>query len=77
MSYGYTTRLVSLNKQANRSSLGVKLGKVCIKQEIPVAEVASQLGVSRQTVYNWFIGTHEPHPDLNATIEELLDSYSE
>ena len=74
MSYGYTTRLSSINKQADKSSLGVKLGRVCIKQE--VAEVASQLGVSRQTVYNWFEGTHFPHPDLTDAREGLLKSYN-
>jgi len=77
MSYGYTTRLNSLNRQADKSSLGVKLGKVCIKQEIPVAEVASQLGVSRQTIYNWFQGTHYPHPDLTDDIKALLTSYAQ
>ena len=43
--------------------------------EVPVAEVADQLGVSRQTVYNWFEGTHFPHPDLTDAIEALLKSY--
>jgi DNA-binding XRE family transcriptional regulator len=77
MSYGYTTRLNSLNKQADKSSLGVKLGRVCIKKEIPVAEVAFQLGVSRQTVYNWFQGTHYPHPDLTDAVKALLISYTQ
>ncbi len=75
MSYGYTTRLSSITKQADGSSLGDKHGRVCNEQEIPVAEVASQLGVSRQTVYNWFEGTHFPHPDLTDAIEALLKSY--
>jgi len=76
MSYGYTTRLSRINKQADNASLGVKLGRVCIKREIPVAEVAYQLGVSRQTVYNWFEGTHFPHLDLTDAIEVLLKSYT-
>jgi len=75
MSYGYTTRLSSINKQASRASLGVKLGRVCIKQEIPVAEVSSQLGVSRQTVYNWFTGAHEPNEDLKDAVKILLVEY--
>ena len=75
MSYGYTTRVSNLNKQANRASLGVKLGRICIKQDIPVSEVAAQLGVSRQTVYNWFVGTHVPHADLNAAVRSLITSY--
>ena len=75
MSYGYSTRVSNLNKQANRTSLGVKLGRMCIKQDISVAEVATQLGVSRQTVYNWFVGTHVPHTDLDSAIRSLLTSY--
>jgi DNA-binding XRE family transcriptional regulator len=75
MSYGYSKRVSNLNRQANRASLGVKLGRVCIKQDISVAEVATQLGVSRQTVYNWFVGTHVPHTDLDGSIRSLLTSY--
>tara|TARA_R110001599_G_scaffold322501_1_gene533559 strand:- start:349 stop:582 length:234 start_codon:yes stop_codon:yes gene_type:complete len=75
MSYGYTTRLGSLNKQADGSLLGVKLGRVCIKHEVPVIDIASQLGVSRQTVYNWFMGTHEPKEELTALIKEIITEY--
>lgn len=75
MSYGYTTRLGSLNKQADGSLLGVKLGRVCIKHEVPVIDIASQLGVSRQTVYNWFMGTHEPKEELTTLIKEIITEY--
>lgn len=72
MSYGYTSRIDKLNRTANRSSLGVKLGRWCIKSDVSVSEIAFQLGVSRQTVYNWFDGTHEPNPEVSPIIEELL-----
>ncbi len=75
MSYGYTRRLDSLNKQADGSLLGVKLGRVCIKREVPAAQVASQLGVSRQTVYNWFIGLHEPNEELIPLIKKIIAKY--
>jgi len=75
MSYGYTTRLNSLNKQADRTSLGVKLGRVCIKHDMPVAELSSQLGVSRQTIYNWFVGFHEPNNELKAYVEAMISEY--
>lgn len=75
MSYGYTRRLDSLNKQADGSLLGVKLGRVCIKREVPAAQIASQLGVSRQTVYNWFIGLHEPNDELTASIKKIIAKY--
>lgn len=72
---GYTTRLVSLNKEANQSLLGVRLGRVCINHDVPVTEVASQLDVSRQTVYNWFMGIHEPNENLKDLIEEIIAEY--
>ncbi len=75
MSYGYTTRIGILNRQASRSLLGVKLGRVCIKNDVPVAEIASRLGVSRQAVYNWFVGTHEPNDNLTESIKELIIEY--
>jgi len=75
MSYGYTTRLSTMNKQADGSLSGVKLGRVCIRKEVPVAEVALQLGVSRQTVYNWFTGAHEPNEDLKDAVKILLVEY--
>ena len=75
MSYGYTTRLNSLNKQANGSHLGVKLGRVCIKHDVSVIEIATKLGVSRQTVYNWFMGIHEPNEELIKPISEIICKY--
>ena len=64
-----------MNKQADGSLSGVKLGRVCIRKEVPVAEVALQLGVSRQTVYNWFTGAHEPNEDLKDAVKILLVEY--
>jgi len=75
MSYGYTTRLDSLNKQANASHLGVKLGRVCIKHDLSVIEIATKLRVSRQTVYNWFMGIHEPNEGLAKPIREIIGKY--
>jgi predicted transcriptional regulator len=48
---------------------------VCIDYDVPVAEVSSQLGVSRQTVYNWFTGVHEPNQELTELIEEIIAEY--
>ena len=61
-----------LNQQAEQNRVGVKLGKKCIKLGIPVAEVAVRVGVSRQTVYNWFIGAYDPKPELATVITQLL-----
>ena len=42
MSYGYTTRIDSLNQKADQSLLGVRLGRVCIDNDVSVTEMASQ-----------------------------------
>jgi DNA-binding phage protein len=74
MAYGYSLRLIELNREADSSLLGVRLGKVCIRRNIPVSSVAEQLGVSRQTVYNWFVGVNNPQSRLALTVETLLKS---
>jgi DNA-binding transcriptional regulator YiaG len=66
MSYGYSQSLVEANKKANTKSLGVALGRLCIKHGISVSEVARELGVSRATVYNWFWGVTSPSPYLHS-----------
>jgi DNA-binding XRE family transcriptional regulator len=42
---------------------------------LPAAQVASQLGVSRQTVYNWFMGLHEPNEELIPLIKKIIAKY--
>lgn len=76
MGYGYSLRLIELNKQADRRLLGVRLGRVCLKHDISVADVASTLGVSRQTVYNWFIGETNPQKTIAPAVQALLVSFN-
>lgn len=72
MSYGYSARLIELNKNADMGQLGVRLGRACIRKKIPVSEIASQLGVSRQTVYNWFCGLNDPRASVAEEIESII-----
>lgn len=72
MNNRYSLNIMLLNQQAEQKRLGVKLGKKCIKLGIPVAEIAGKVGVSRQTVYNWFIGAYDPKPELAMVITQLL-----
>ena len=60
------------NQQAEQTRLGVKLGKKCIKLGVSVANIAIYLGVSRQTVYNWFVGAYDPKPELTDSIKDLI-----
>lgn len=72
MSYGYSLRLRSLNEQANASNIGVRLGRMCIKHDVPVAFVAKRMGVTRATVYNWFCGVTTPQDHTASRIEAYL-----
>ena len=72
MGYGYSIRLIELNKGADRKSLGVRLGRQCIKLGISVSEVASELGVSRQTIYNWFVGVTTPRAAQSELIKNFI-----
>jgi transcriptional regulator with XRE-family HTH domain len=74
MSYGYSARLIEVNKKADARMLGVRLGRICVKHNVPVAKVAAKFRVSRQTVYNWFCGTHTPHPSLQNALSAFCDS---
>ena len=73
MSYGYSNRLIELNKKADDNSLGVQLGRVCIKRDVPDSDVAVHLGVSRQTIYNWFCGVNAPRAEVDK-IKEIISS---
>jgi predicted transcriptional regulator len=74
MSYGYSQSLVSANKKASIKSLGVALGRVCIREDISVSHVADFFGVSRMAVYSWFKGDSVPNPEASAAIEKYIRS---
>jgi predicted DNA-binding protein YlxM (UPF0122 family) len=42
---------------ATPKSLGNQLGRWAVHYDFPVTKIAEALGVTRQTVYNWFTGT--------------------
>ena len=74
MTYGYSQGLVSANKKAGAKSLGVALGRECIRTGVSVYRVAAHFGVSRMTVYNWFKGEYEPQPELHTRISAFIRS---
>ena len=57
---GYSIRVAEAIKAADDSHLGVQLGRACLARDVPVSVVAKNLGVTRQTVYYWFLGLSEP-----------------
>lgn len=69
---GYTLHLQQLNRKADKRKLGVRLGRHCIRMGIPVTDLVGMFGVSRQTVYNWFNGSHDLGPAQRARAKELF-----
>lgn len=69
---GYTYRIRKLNRSADKKNIGVRLGRHCIDENISVTELVGLLGVSKQTIYNWFIGVHTPGPKQSSKIRELF-----
>ena len=74
MSQGYSLKLRDLNLKASSKLLGVRLGRVCIKHNIPVTVVAKHMGVTRATVYNWFCGVSAPQDTTIGLIETYIAS---
>lgn len=71
---GYASRIVKANLAADRTSLGVQLGRFCIEKEIPVSDVAEYFGVTRMTVYQWFLGKWIPRAAHSEKIKKALKS---
>jgi len=70
---GYTARIVkAINSADSKSSLGVMLGKFCVSKEIPVSDVAEFFGVSRMTVYKWFVGEWIPRKRHTEKILKII-----
>lgn len=74
MSTGYSLRIRNLNAKADKRKIGVRLGRVCIKHDIPVAVVAKHMGVTRATIYNWFCGVSAPQATSIGVLETYIAS---
>jgi hypothetical protein len=77
MSYGYTVRMVDMIKNADHSLLGVRLGLACVANDISVSEAARTLGVTRQTIYYWFLGVAAPKDKAAALIRSFLETLNQ
>jgi transcriptional regulator with XRE-family HTH domain len=69
---GYSRKFVDANKKADPLHVGVQLGRICLERDIPVQDVAEYIGVSRQAVYQWFLGRTKPQPSKRDALWELL-----
>ena len=73
MTYGYSQSLVHANKKASVKSLGVALGRVCIRENISVSKIADDFGVTRMTIYNWFKGDSVPYHSYDEAISDYIN----
>ena len=69
---GYSLELMQANRAASATNIGVKLGRLCIKRNVPVSSVAVHCKVSRATIYNWFKGTIAPAEKNVDAVKTLL-----
>jgi DNA-binding XRE family transcriptional regulator len=70
---GYSYQLVKANLAANPNLIGVQLGRYCIEQDISVVYIAEKIGVSKMTIYHWFVGKSVPHKTRAEKITRLLN----
>lgn len=74
---GYTKLVIEKNAEADASKIGVRLGRACIKKNVPVNTVASYFGVSRATIYSWFSGYKEPRSTKTEEINQFIKTLVE
>lgn len=72
MSRGYSQQLVEANRRASKKSIGVVLGRECVRTNTTVVSLADKLGVSRTTIYKWFVGTCIPREKHETAINALI-----
>lgn len=72
MTKGYSSKFVQAVEASDDAKLGVRLGKLCIKNDIPVRDVAELLKVSRVTVYNWFLGKTKVQGDFTDKVRKIV-----
>lgn len=66
----YSQKIIGLVASTPKT-LGNQLGRWAVHLDFPVTKIARALGVTRQTVYNWFTGT-EVFVGYRGRVELLL-----
>jgi DNA-binding XRE family transcriptional regulator len=69
---GYSQIIIEANQRAAETT-GTLLGKLCISLKYPASQVAKELNVSRQTVYDWFSGKTKPSRHLDSTVRAFVE----
>lgn len=68
---GFDSLFIKKVEQADLAPEVLELARLCIERGMPISLVATKLGASRATVYNWMSGKTVPHPRFLALISKL------
>lgn len=74
MPFGYSNQFVTevqKKYKAKPTDPVNALCYLCVQQNVMLSSAAEKLGVSKQTVYNWFRGVYQPMPSTVKKIEKL------
>jgi hypothetical protein len=72
MTTGYSSKFIQTMEALDGTQLGVRLGQLCIQNDIPVKDVSELLKISRVTVYNWFTGKTKVRGSLREKVEKII-----
>lgn len=67
----YSQKIIDAIADAPKT-LGNRLGRWAVHLDFPVTKIAYALGVTRQTVYNWFMGNTDVFVAYEERVEFLL-----
>jgi predicted DNA-binding protein YlxM (UPF0122 family) len=67
----YSQKIIDAIAAAPKTS-GNQLGRWAVHLDLPVTKIAYALGVTRQTVYNWFIGKTDVFVAYQERVDFLL-----
>jgi DNA-binding XRE family transcriptional regulator len=80
MPFGYSNNFVTAVRERARSSPNdpvVRLCYLCIENDMMLSDAAVKIGVSKQTIYNWFNGAYRPKPQTERKIVKLNERLHE
>ena len=69
----YGEKLLRALEESQSDSLGVRLGRVCVKANLPAVYLAKTFEVSTTTIHNWFRGSQGVNGHHAKAIEVFID----
>ena len=70
---GYASSFINEVNASDKSKIGVQLGLICIKRDIPVTDISQFFDVSRMTIYSWFRGKTNVPEKHRDKMQKLVD----